>query len=200
LSPRKDSCESSYSYQASIVCLISGSIGTKRWDGTPIYIGYENHIGNKQFEVDNEIPRAEMPTITGSAEEHDDAIEIVSSQEETAPFVEAKRHKNEVIDVDATRDTRPTHPAPAPAVEAASSMSKRYVAPASFYAPAQTKVKAKGPLYVLLITLTSIAADYCFSRYDPEAEGAVVMKRPDAVHIAKYNKKYLSSKLFDTLI
>ena len=47
------------------------SVGTKKWDGTPIYIGYENRIGNKDFEVDHEITKTEMPTITGSAEESD---------------------------------------------------------------------------------------------------------------------------------
>ena len=119
------------------------SIGTKRWDGTPIYIGYENRIGNRQFEVDHEISKAEMPSITGSSIESDDDIEIISSQVDSTPFVEAKRSKSSVIDVDAIPESKPkltappTPPPPAPV--------KKYVAPASFYAPAP-KIKAKGPL------------------------------------------------------
>ena len=120
------------------------SIGTKRWDGTPIYIGYENRIGNKDFEVDHEISRAEMPTITG-AEDFDEDIELVASQAESPLFIEAKKRKTEIIDVDAAVvSSNSSTPAP---VNTASSAGKKYVPPASFYAPAQPK-KAKGPLYV----------------------------------------------------
>lgn len=80
-----------------------------------------------------------MPAITGS-EDFDGDIELVPSQSESPLFIEAKKRKAEVIDIDASP------PAPAQ-TNMASTASKKYVAPASFYAPALPK-KVKGPLYV----------------------------------------------------
>lgn len=82
-----------------------------------------------------------MPNITG-AEELDDDIELLS-QAESPLFIEARKKKSEVIDVDAAPGPA-TPPVPARPTAAAST-GKKYVAPASFYAPAQPK-KAKGPL------------------------------------------------------
>lgn len=128
-------------------------IGTKRWDGTPIYVGYAGRMGNKEFEVDNEISKSEMPTITGSADDYDDDIELLGTQAEAAPFIEAKRSKSEVIDVDAPPRPSFRPPAPTPKPETPSSASKTYVSPASFYAPAQVKLKPKGPLWVQMSRL-----------------------------------------------
>ncbi|EKM54084.1 uncharacterized protein PHACADRAFT_29344 [Phanerochaete carnosa HHB-10118-sp] len=138
-------------------------VGTKQWDGTPIYVGYEGRMGNKDFEVDHEITRADMPTITG-AEDFDGDIELVGSQVEAAPFVEAKKPRN-VVDVDTLPVKVPKAPQPVPAPA-----PKKSVAAASFYAPVQ-QARPKGP------------------SHDPDAPGAVVMKSPDTAHIAKYNKK-----------
>ncbi|GJE96776.1 DEAD/DEAH box helicase [Phanerochaete sordida] len=137
-------------------------IGTRQWDGTPIYIGYEGRMGNKDFEVDHEISRSEMPSITGR-EDLDDDVELVSSQVDTTPFIEGKKSRGQAIDVDALPKVEPKGSPPAPP-------AKKYVAPASFYAPAQ-KIRPKGPLH------------------DPDAPDAVVLKSPDEAHIAKYNKK-----------
>lgn len=115
------------------------SIGTKQWDGTPIYVGYEGRMGNKDFEVDHEITRAEMPTITGT-EDFDGDIELVSSQVETTPFVEAKKPRD-VVDVNALPVKTPKAPPPVPT-------PKKSVAAASFYAPAK-QTKPKGHVYVL---------------------------------------------------
>ena len=97
-------------------------------------------MGNKEPEVDHEITRAEMPTITG-AEDFDDDIGLASSQVDAAPFIEAKKSRHEVIDIDSSS------PTVTPKAEPSAPPPKKYVAPASFYAPAQ-KTKPKGPLYV----------------------------------------------------
>ncbi|PPQ99726.1 hypothetical protein CVT24_009709 [Panaeolus cyanescens] len=52
--------------------------------------------------------------------------------------------------------------------------TRAFVAPASFYAPAQAKQKQKGPLH------------------DPEAPDALVMKAPTKEHMKKYNRKNLA--------
>lgn len=92
-----------------------------------------------------------MPTITGS-EDFDDDIELVPSQSESPLFIEAKKRKAEVIDIDALPASSP--PAPAQ-TNISSSAGKKYVAPASFYAPALPK-KVKGPLFVSSLLKLSV--------------------------------------------
>lgn len=99
-------------------------------------------MANKDLEVDHEISRAEMPTITGS-EEFDPDVELMASQSESPLFIEAKKRKVEVLDVDAASAV----PQPAPVHANITSTNKKYVSAASFYAPAQPK-KTKGPLLV----------------------------------------------------
>ena len=82
-----------------------------------------------------------MPNITGS-EDLDDEVELLS-QAASPLFIEAKKKATEVIDVDTT--PAPVTPPTPVNPSTVSTTGKKYVAPASFYAPAQPK-KAKGPL------------------------------------------------------
>lgn len=144
-------------------------------------------MGNKNFEVDHEITRPEMPTITGT-EDFDEDVELISSQVDATPFVEAKESKGEVDDVDAL-------PLKLLKVEPPAPVHKKSVAAASFYAPAQ-KAKPKGPVYVLCLCCPSRISERLLYRHDPDAPDAVVMKPPDATHIVKYNKKSVKLQHF----
>lgn len=128
-----------------------GSIGTKRWDGTPVSVGYVNRMGNKEFEVDHEISRDAMPTITGASDEQDDDMDLLGSQVDAPLYVEASGPKSKAIDVDAL----PATPVRTKLEPPVASTIKKYVAPASsFYAPALPK-KPKGPLFVTFLVCVS---------------------------------------------
>ncbi|KAI0660976.1 SNF2 family N-terminal domain-containing protein [Cubamyces menziesii] len=137
-------------------------LGTKKWDGLPLYTSYRTFIGNREIELDNEISRAELPTIVGKAAElpvDPEYSEASSSQSRTSFLVEARRASQEGVG-----SSSPSINSPASA--------KKFIPPSSFYGAAP-KPKPKGPLH------------------KPDAPGAVVMKMPSKEHQAKYNKKNL---------
>ncbi|KAI0335474.1 hypothetical protein GY45DRAFT_1316794 [Cubamyces sp. BRFM 1775] len=137
-------------------------LGTKKWDGLPLYTSYRTFIGNREIELDNEISRAELPTIVGKAAElpiDPEFSEASSSQSRSSFLVEARRTSQE-----GTGSSSPSVNSPASA--------KKFIPPSSFYGAAP-KPKPKGPLH------------------NPDAPGAVVMKAPSKEHQAKYNKKSL---------
>ncbi|KAI0677546.1 SNF2 family N-terminal domain-containing protein [Trametes maxima] len=136
-------------------------LGTKKWDGLPLYGGYRTFIGNREVELDGEISRANLPTIVGTSTEPPMNPEFgVSSSSQTRPsFLLDARTSQE-----GTGSSSPSVNSPASA--------KKFIPPSSFYGAAP-KPKPKGPLH------------------DPDAPRAVVMKAPSKEHQAKFNKKNL---------
>ncbi|KAH9924448.1 P-loop containing nucleoside triphosphate hydrolase protein [Fomitopsis serialis] len=136
-------------------------IGTKKWDGLPLYSGYSTFIGGKEVELDGQISESDLPTIVGSSIEASLDPEIDSSPQTPAQpsFLVKSR-----------RDSAETSSSPSANSPAA---LKKFVTPTSFYGKAPAKPKPRGPLH------------------DPNAEGAIVMKAPTKEHAAKHNKKNL---------
>ncbi|EIW61952.1 uncharacterized protein TRAVEDRAFT_57102 [Trametes versicolor FP-101664 SS1] len=137
-------------------------LGSKKWDGLPLYSGYNCFIGSREVELDSEISRSRLPTIVGSSKEppvDPDFGETSSSQTGSSFLVEARRTSQE-----GANSSSPSVNSPASA--------KKFIPPSSFYG-ATTKPKPKGPLH------------------SPDAPGAVVMKAPSREHQAKFNKKNL---------
>ncbi|KAI0081996.1 hypothetical protein K474DRAFT_1612582 [Panus rudis PR-1116 ss-1] len=104
--------------------------GSKKWDGTPLESGYSGRIGKREFELDSEISQSELPTITGSAIEHDSDIDLEN---------------------DDSLDVSIISYSPAPRIPAAQpqvSPPKPQSIPAtSFYAHVKAVPKQKGPLH-----------------------------------------------------
>lgn len=113
-------------------------MGTKPWDGVPLYSGYPLRLGGKEAEIDSQIPSSQMPTITGDSQEADDADEnmmVESSQPGATSFL-----------LQALKE--PKQPPP------------KYVAPVNFYAAAAPKPKPKGPLLVSSLLFLSIWTEF----------------------------------------
>ncbi len=112
-------------------------LGSKKWDGLPLYSGYHCFIGSREVELDSEISRSRLPTIVGSSKEppvDPDFGETSSSQTGSSFLIEARRTSQE-----GASSSSPSVNSPASA--------KKFIPPSSFYG-ATTKAKPKGPLYV----------------------------------------------------
>ncbi|RDX55621.1 hypothetical protein OH76DRAFT_1397013 [Lentinus brumalis] len=143
-------------------------MGTKKWDGLPLYSSYKTFIGQREVELDSEISRAELPAIVGKSAEpplDPEYSEPLPSQARSSFLVDAARER---------RTSQEGTGSSSPSVTTVNSpaSAKKFIPPASFYGTA-VKPKPKGPLH------------------DPDAPGAVVMKAPTKDHQAKYNKKNL---------
>ncbi|KAH9853466.1 SNF2 family N-terminal domain-containing protein [Lenzites betulinus] len=137
-------------------------LGTKKWDGLPLYASYRSFIGNRDVELDSEIARSELPTIVGTSAEppvDPEFNEASSSQSKSSFLVHTRRTSQEGAS------------ASSPSVNSPAS-AKKFIAPSSFYGAAP-KPKVKAPLH------------------NPDAPGAVVMKAPSKEHQTKFNKKNL---------
>ncbi|KZT04627.1 uncharacterized protein LAESUDRAFT_727800 [Laetiporus sulphureus 93-53] len=138
-------------------------IGTKKWDGLPLYSGYSTFIGGREVELDRKAAESELPAIVGSSVEptSDVELEIPLVSEARSPFL-LKAHAGSEKAEHATD------------MNLNASLHK-FVPPSSFYGnpSPKPKPKPKGPLH------------------DPSAEGAVVMKAPTKEHIAKHNRRNL---------
>ncbi|KAI1786543.1 P-loop containing nucleoside triphosphate hydrolase protein [Ganoderma leucocontextum] len=134
-------------------------MGTKKWDGLPLYDSYRTFIGNREVELDSEISRSELPAIVGTSIEPPVDPEFSSpptSQPRTSFLLDAHRTPQQGT------SSSPSINSPASA--------KKFIPPSSFYGTT-TKPKPKGPLH------------------NPDASDAVVMKAPSKEHQAKFNKK-----------
>ena len=110
-------------------------MGTKKWDGLPLYGSYRTFIGNREIELDSEIPRSELPAIVGSSIEPPVDPEFGSlpaSQPPTSFLLDARRTPQQGT------SSSPSANSPASA--------KRFIPPSSFYGTS-TEPKPKGPLY-----------------------------------------------------
>ncbi len=123
------------------------SMGTKRWDGTPLYVGYKATITGKEIEVDGSIKQSQMPTIAGKSTEYEDELEF-GDPPQTHAQTSFLLDQWESPGVDVKRE-----PAQSPAPTSGPSAKKPYVAPSSFYAHKPAKPKVAAPLYVLCLTL-----------------------------------------------
>lgn len=112
-------------------------MGTRKWDGLPLYSGYATHIGGKEVETDSPITRAEMPAISGKSLEFENEMEYDKPSEA----------QDDDTFVPQVRSSAPSTPAArSPAVTNAPSASKPYVSSSSFYAHVAAKPKPAGPL------------------------------------------------------
>ncbi|KAI9001004.1 SNF2 family N-terminal domain-containing protein [Trametes punicea] len=135
-------------------------LGTKKWDGIPLYSSYRTFIGNREVELDSEVSRAELPRIVGEATElpvDPEFSDASSPQMRSSVLLEVRRTSQE-----GASSSSPSVNSPASA--------KKFIPPSSFYGTTP-KPKPKGPLH------------------DPNAPGALVMKAPTKEHQANYNKK-----------
>ncbi|KAH9943433.1 P-loop containing nucleoside triphosphate hydrolase protein [Epithele typhae] len=138
-------------------------LGSRKWDGLPLYSSYRAFIGNREVELDSEIPRSQLPAVVGSSKE------IPVDPELGHPPVSQQSPRPSYL-LNASRENG-SGSSP-PSVNTPSSTG-RFISPASFYG-APVKTKEKGPLH------------------NPDAPGAVVMKAPTKEHQTKFNKKNLS--------
>ncbi|KAI0750810.1 P-loop containing nucleoside triphosphate hydrolase protein [Daedaleopsis nitida] len=139
-------------------------LGTKKWDGLPLYSSYRTFVGNREVELDNEVSRSDIPSIVGSSAEPP-----IDPEFSDPPSSQVRSS----ILVDATGDRRSSHEgagSSSPSVNSPAS-AKKFIPPASFYGT--LKPKPKGPLH------------------NPDAPDAVIMKAPTKEHQTKYNKKDL---------
>lgn len=111
------------------------SLGTKKWDGLPLYSGYSTFIGSKEVELDNRVSEAELPIIAGSSNEP--ALDMDLSDPPSPPthssFLLQMRKENSVEESKSGANLQ------------------KFIAPASFYGKTAPKPKPKGPLYVASI-------------------------------------------------
>lgn len=122
-------------YNCMLICY---RMGTKKWDGLPLYSSYRTLIGNREVELDSEISRSELPTVVGPSAEPliDPEYSEPSSTQARPSFF-----------LDAARDRRTSHDgasSSSPSVNSPAS-AKKFIPPASFYGSA-VKPKPKGPL------------------------------------------------------
>ena len=112
-------------------------MGTRKWDGLPLYSSYRAFIGNREVELDSEIARSELPAIVGNCIEPQIDPEIGSpptSQARPSFLVDAIRTPQQAS-------------SSSPSVNSPAS-TKKFIPPSSFYGTG-SKPKPKGPLYVL---------------------------------------------------
>ncbi|KZT19708.1 hypothetical protein NEOLEDRAFT_936097 [Neolentinus lepideus HHB14362 ss-1] len=149
--------------KADKLTLISESgkiLGTKKC-ADALSSGYHTFIGSREVELDAEIPFSQMPAVTGHAEE----LAIDLEWDPSATF-SGSLPPSSILESTPTKIS-------SPAIDNSASATKKYVAPANFYAKPSAKPKQHGPLH------------------DPDGEDAVVMKAPTPEHAAKFNKKNL---------
>ena len=111
-------------------------MGTRKWDGLPLYSSYRAFIGNREVELDGEIARSELPAVVGSS------IEPPIDPEFSSPPTSQARPS---VLVDAVR-TPQQGTNSSPSVNSPAS-AKKFIPPSSFYGTG-SKPKPKGPLYV----------------------------------------------------
>ncbi|RPD67158.1 hypothetical protein L226DRAFT_549783 [Lentinus tigrinus ALCF2SS1-7] len=143
-------------------------MGTKKWDGLPLYSSYRTFVGQREVELDSVISRSELPAVVGTSTEPPLDPEYSgppASQARPSFLVNAARER---------RTSQEGTGSSSPSVMAVNSpaSAKKFIPPASFYGTT-VKPKPKGPLH------------------DPDAPGAVVMKAPTKEHQTKNNKKNL---------
>ncbi|OSX66624.1 hypothetical protein POSPLADRAFT_1044000 [Postia placenta MAD-698-R-SB12] len=106
-------------------------LGTKKWDGLPLYSGYSTFIGSKEVELDNRVSETELPIISGSSNEP--ALDLESSDPPSPPT-----HSSFLLQVRKENS----------AEESKSGANlQKFIAPASFYGKTAPKPKPKGPLH-----------------------------------------------------
>ncbi|KAL6308182.1 SNF2 family N-terminal domain-containing protein [Sparassis latifolia] len=140
-------------------------MGTRKWDGLPLYSTWKANIGGKEIELDIQISESEVPRVAGRTAQPEPDIELSSSPPSSlrpSILLQARR-ESESAPVKGESSSTPD----------SKGALKTYIPPTSFYGQAAPKQKPKGPLH------------------DPDAEGAVVMKAPTKEHVAKYNRKNL---------
>ena len=125
------------SYRNYLACVYTdcrSSLGTKKWDGLPLYSGYATFIGGREVELDSQISELEMPAIVGSS------IEASVEPEFDSPPQTPARPSFLVKAREDSADTASSSSVNSPAA------LKKYIPPTSFYGKAPAKPKPRGPL------------------------------------------------------
>lgn len=112
-------------------------MGSRKWDGLPLYAGYTALINGKEIEVDSQISQKHMPAIAGKSLEYENDIEFGSPPSSQAGTSSPFGARSSSIGTSAAQRSPVTN---------APSASKPYVAPSSFYGHQPAKPKPTGPL------------------------------------------------------
>ena len=163
-------------------------MGTTTWNGVPLCVGYKTSVAGKQVVLDAQVSFTDVPRVTGNMpedgpvdEEHD---------------LEAPRCDDEELQTAAPmRLVKLDHPkygdgATKIALNDSNSVIRKFVSPVNFYAAENPKTKPRAPLWVGKCDWLNACSD-SGDRYDPKAEGAIVMKAPTNEHQRKFNSKYV---------
>ena len=151
-----------YCFACAYVCSVR--LGTRKWDGLPLYSSYRAFVGNREVELDSEISPSQLPTIVGTSKElpiDPEYGDPPSSQSRPSFLLDVVRER---------RISQENAGSSSPAAVSSPASAKKFISPASFYGTA-VKPKPKGPLH------------------NPDAPGAIVMKAPTKEHQTKFNKK-----------
>ncbi|OBZ66115.1 DNA repair and recombination protein RAD54B [Grifola frondosa] len=144
-------------------------VGTKKWDGLPLYSGYKIFISGREVELDSQISESEVPTITGTSAEPEVDPEFGSPppSQMTSSFLLQTRRDSAALDSPSLRENSSS------AVNSPASVTKP-ISTSTFYGKPPPPKKPKGPLH------------------DPNTLDAVVMKAPTKEHMIRFNKKDLT--------
>lgn len=122
-------------------------MGTKKWDGLPLYSSYRTFIGQREVELDSVISRSELPSVVGSSAEPplDPEYSNLPATQPRSSFL-----------IDIARDRRTSQEGTGSSSSSVTAVNspasaKKFIPPASFYGTA-VKPKPKGPLYVYFQT------------------------------------------------
>lgn len=125
------------SYRNNLACgcaNFESSLGTKKWEGLPLYSGYSTYIGGREVELDSQVSESDLPAIVGSSIEASVEPELDSPPQTPArPSFLVKAQEN-------SADTGSNPPVNSPAA------LKNFIPPTSFYGKAPAKPKPRGPL------------------------------------------------------
>ena len=116
-------------------------LGTRKWDGLPLYSSYRAFIGNREVELDSEITRSELPAIVGTSKE------LPVDPEYNNPPLSQTRPSFLVDAIGQRRVSQENGGSSSPVAASSPASAKKFISPASFYGTS-VKPKPKGPLYV----------------------------------------------------
>jgi hypothetical protein len=117
-------------------------MGKKRYDGADLGIGFNTTIGSKEIEINTQISRKDMPTVTGTSADCANEQSYDDQQHsQQGPIVSNSAIQRNRVTALPIKDSHLPSPINSAAV-------KKSVSAKSFYAHAPAKPKPTGPLCV----------------------------------------------------
>ncbi|KLO18384.1 hypothetical protein SCHPADRAFT_899782 [Schizopora paradoxa] len=146
-------------------------VGTSKWDGIPLFDGYECNIKGKVVGIEAQVDAKFVPKIDGWMADDGPCNDEADLE---APVISEEYFEEQSSDTLTPSLPSVTHiDAPSKTRIQPEDTQKKFVAPTNFYGKAIPK--AEMPVK---------------PRHDPNAEGAVVMKAPTEEHQKKFNIKF----------